>query len=69
MTSNPSPLPTSPPDERTSRRTTQQGRVLGSRADVVTGVPGRYAKQLVSHLGRKVAFTGDATTTVSEESP
>ena len=28
-----------------------------SRADVVTDTPARYAKQLVSHLGRKVAFT------------
>ncbi len=28
-----------------------------SRADVPTAVPERYAKQLVSHLGRKVAFT------------
>jgi hypothetical protein len=30
--------------------------LLTSRADVVTDVPGRYAKQLVSHLGRKVQF-------------
>ncbi|MGY1722625.1 DUF2218 domain-containing protein [Blastococcus sp. SYSU DS0533] len=52
MTSNPSP---------SGDRITQQGRVTVSRADVATGVPGRYAKQLVSHLGRKVAFTGDAT--------
>jgi uncharacterized protein len=27
-----------------------------SSAEVVTDVPGRYAKQLLSHLGRKVAF-------------
>jgi hypothetical protein len=32
---------------------------LTSRADVVTDSPGRYAKQLVSHLGRKVAFDVD----------
>ena len=29
---------------------------LASRADVATDVPERYAKQLVSHLGRKIAF-------------
>ncbi len=27
-----------------------------SRADVITDAPGRYAKQLLSHLGRKVDF-------------
>ena len=27
-----------------------------SRADVATDVPGRYAKQLVSHLGRRLTF-------------
>ena len=31
-----------------------------SRADVATDVPGRYAKQLVSHLGRKVTFIEDS---------
>lgn len=30
-----------------------------SRANVPTGTPGRYAKQLVTHLGRKVEFTTD----------
>jgi uncharacterized protein len=30
--------------------------VLTSRADVRTDAPARYAKQLVSHLGRKVEF-------------
>ncbi|HWU08253.1 MAG TPA: DUF2218 domain-containing protein [Streptomyces sp.] len=38
-----------------------------SRADVATDVPGRYAKQLVSHLGRKVTFVeeqGSWTATV-----
>ena len=33
--------------------------LLSSRAEVVTDVPGRYAKQLVSHLGRKVDFVQD----------
>jgi hypothetical protein len=32
---------------------------LTARADVHTEAPGRYAKQLVSHLGRKVAFDVD----------
>ena len=36
--------------------TTSPGAALTSRADVVTDAPGRYAKQLVSHLGRKVEF-------------
>ena len=35
--------------------------LLRSRADVATDAPARYAKQLVSHLGRKLTFTGDAT--------
>src|SRR3954453_8654717 len=30
---------------------------LTSRADVTTDAPDRYAKQLVAHLGRKIAFT------------
>ena len=33
-----------------------------SRADVATDVPGRYAKQLVSHLGRKLDFVEDQGT-------
>ena len=35
-----------------------------SRADVVTDAPARYAKQLVSHLGRRVEWTteGDTST-------
>ncbi len=36
---------------------------IGSRADVATATPARYAKQLVAHLGRKLSFTGDGTTT------
>jgi hypothetical protein len=38
---------------------------IGSRADVPTDAPARYAKQLVSHLGRKVEFTGDATSSTA----
>jgi hypothetical protein len=30
---------------------------LTARADVPTATPARYAKQLVSHLGRKILFT------------
>ena len=33
-----------------------------SRADVRTERPERYAKQLVSHLGRKLEFTQDGDT-------
>ena len=32
---------------------------LSSRADVPTDAPARYAKQLVSHLGRRVSFSED----------
>ena len=35
---------------------------LHSRADVTTTAPARYAKQLISHLGRKVTFTTDGDT-------
>ncbi len=35
---------------------------LSSRADVATATPARYAKQLVSHLGRKVEFVADGDT-------
>ena len=42
--------------------------LLRSRADVVTDAPVRYAKQLVSHLGRKEPFITDgATSTVRWE--
>ena len=38
---------------------------LSSRADVMTANPARYAKQIVSHLGRDEPFTIDgATSTV-----
>ena len=36
--------------------------ILTSRADVVTEAPGRYAKQLIAHLGRKVESTTDGPT-------
>jgi len=35
---------------------------IGYRADVATAAPARYAKQLISHLGHKVPFTGDPAT-------
>jgi hypothetical protein len=38
---------------------------LTSRADVVTDAPARYAKQLVSHLGRKVEFATDGDTSTA----
>jgi uncharacterized protein len=38
---------------------------LTSRADVVTDAPGRYAKQLVSHLGRKIVFEVDGSTSIA----
>lgn len=38
---------------------------ISSRADVVTDVPGRYAKQLVAHLGRKLTFTTESSTSTA----
>ena len=35
---------------------------LHSRADVITANPARYAKQIVSHLGRDEPFTTDGPT-------
>ena len=55
------PHPT--PGETPVDRTAGLDRRIGSRADVATGAPARYAKQLVAHLGRKLVFTGDAVTT------
>jgi hypothetical protein len=37
----------------------QELPVLISQAAVATSTPARYAKQLLSHLGRKVDFTPD----------
>ncbi len=39
---------------------------LRSRADVATDAPARYAKQLVQHLGRKVDFRVDGSTSTAE---
>ena len=40
-----------------------------SRADVPTDVPARYAKQLVSHMGRKIPFVeSDSTWTATNDS-
>lgn len=33
---------------------------ITSRADVPTDAPARYAKQLISHVGRRIPFTEDA---------
>ena len=38
---------------------------LVSRAEVVTDAPGRYAKQLVAHLGRRLEFTTDGATSTA----
>lgn len=38
---------------------------VASRADVSTDQPARYAKQLVSHLGRKLDFTTDGATSTA----
>jgi phospholipase/carboxylesterase len=38
---------------------------LQSRADVTTATPERYAKQLVSHLGRKIEFRTDGPASVA----
>ncbi|WP_100501973.1 DUF2218 domain-containing protein, partial [Geodermatophilus chilensis] len=56
-----SPLP-APGDTIVDRAAARHGRAFGSRADVATDAPARYAKQLISHLGRRVPFTDDAAT-------
>jgi uncharacterized protein len=61
MSSTPSTAPPPTPGEATVDRATGHDRPIGSRADVATGAAARYAKQLISHLGHKLAFTGDAT--------
>ncbi len=40
--------------------------VLTARAEVRTGAPERYAKQLLSHLGRRVAWTTNGGTSTAE---
>lgn len=62
MSSTPSASPLSTPGDAPVDRAARQGPTIASRADVAIGAPARYAKQLISHLGRKVPFTGDATT-------
>lgn len=37
-----------------------------ARADVPTGTPARYAKQLLSHLGHRVAWATDGDTSTAE---
>lgn len=39
---------------------------LRSRADVVTDDPARYAKQLLSHLGRRVEFRTEGNASTAE---
>ncbi len=39
--------------------------MLTARADVPTDAPARYAKQLVSHLGRRLEFTQDGDTSTA----
>src|SRR4051795_3106268 len=39
---------------------------LTARADVSTDVPERYAKQLVSHLGRRTEWTTEGPTSTAE---
>ena len=40
--------------------------MLTSRADVTTDAPARYAKQLVSHLGRKTTWATDGDTSTAD---
>ena len=51
-----------PTGEAPVNRTARDDRRMRPRADVTTVAPARYAKQLISHLGRKLTFVGDATT-------
>ncbi len=39
---------------------------LTARADVVTDAPARYAKQLLSHLGRRVEFVTEGAASTAE---
>ena len=40
--------------------------VLTARAEVRTGTPERYAKQLLSHLGRRTTWITDGDTSTAE---
>jgi hypothetical protein len=44
---------------------TSPSTTITSRADVRTDAPGRYAKQLVAHLGRKVEFAVEGATSTA----
>jgi hypothetical protein len=44
---------------------TSTARTFTARADVRTEAPARYAKQLVSHLGRRTTWTTDGTTSTA----
>ncbi len=39
---------------------------LTARADVLTEAPARYAKQLVSHLGRRLTWTTEGGTSTAQ---
>jgi hypothetical protein len=39
---------------------------LTARADVLTEAPARYAKQLVSHLGRRLSWTVEGGTSTAQ---
>ncbi len=54
---------TSPTTSTTT--TAHVAMTLRSRADVATDNPGRYAKQLVAHLGHRVAFTTTGPTSTA----
>lgn len=60
MIGTPSATPYPMPGQLPGDRAAGQDRTIGSRADVVTDAPARYAKQLLSHLGRTLTLTGDA---------
>src|ERR687889_1017560 len=58
------PLAGRPPTHQGTDMTSPNA-TLTSRADVRTDAPERYAKQLVSHLGRKVEFVTDGATSTA----
>jgi hypothetical protein len=69
----PGPLTRRPTDQQLHHRsppmTSPNRAVTTSRADVTTGTPDRYVKQLVAHLGRKLDFNTEgatSTTTIGE---
>jgi len=39
--------------------------LITGRAEVPTDTPDRYAKQLIAHLGRKLAFSSDGATSTA----